>query len=437
MKVSTMRNVDFYVGIPLCFVGTLTKKVFSLFARRSVKDRPKNVLFIELSEMGSTILVDPAMQKLKREVPESQLFFAIFESCEPSLYLLNTIQRENVFTIRDRNIPVLALDTLRFLLWARRRRIDTVVDLELFSRFTALLTGFCGARNVIGFYPFNHEGLYRGNFLTHRVGYNPHIHVSKNFVALVHALLAQKAELPFSKIQISDEDVRLRKVTITEHQREEVRAIVRWVYPAYTPERNRIVLVNPNASELLPQRRWMPEHFSELIRKILAEHQDVLVLLTGAPSEKEQAERLRISTGSERCINFAGEVKFTQLTSLYDISLFMITNDSGPAHFASVTRMPTYVLFGPETPALYGSLGETTPIYAALACSPCVAATNHRKTPCRDNVCLQVIRPAGVYQVVKPALEARTAQVEQPLATGLPLGFSHRIRAVELAKSDA
>ena len=60
-----------------------------------------------------------------------------------------------------------------------------------------------------------------------------------------------------------------------------------------------------------------------------------------------------------------------------------------PGHFAAITDMPTFVIFGPETPALYGSLGKTTPIYAGLACSPCVSASNHRKTACMDNVCLR------------------------------------------------
>jgi len=81
-----------------------------------------------------------------------------------------------------------------------------------------------------------------------------------------------------------------------------------------------------------------------------------------------------------------------------------LTNDSGPGHFAAVTDMPTYVFFGPETPALYGSLGKTTPIYAGLACSPCVSAANHRKTVCKDNVCLQVITPDQVYEILRPAL---------------------------------
>jgi len=64
----------------------------------------------------------------------------------------------------------------------------------------------------------------------------------------------------------------------------------------------------------------------------------------------------------------------------------------------------TFVLFGPETPALYGSLGNSTPLYAGLACSPCVSATNHRKTPCRDNVCLQAISVETVLAQLRPAL---------------------------------
>jgi len=45
---------------------------------RKRKKAPKNVLFIELSEMGSAILVDPAMRKLQKEAG-ANLHFAIFK----------------------------------------------------------------------------------------------------------------------------------------------------------------------------------------------------------------------------------------------------------------------------------------------------------------------------------------------------------------------
>jgi hypothetical protein len=62
-----------------------------------------------------------------------------------------------------------------------------------------------------------------------------------------------------------------------------------------------------------------------------------------------------------------------------------------------VTPIPSFVLFGPETPALYGSLGNSTPIFAGLACSPCVSAANHRKTACNKPVCLDAISVDEVF----------------------------------------
>jgi len=84
-----------------------------------------------------------------------------------------------------------------------------------------------------------------------------------------------------------------------------------------------------------------------------------------------------------------------------------VTNDSGPAHFASLTDIRVFTLFGPETPILYAPLGEHgTPLYANLACSPCVSAFNHRKTTCTDNQCLKRILPAQVIDLVKESLQS-------------------------------
>jgi ADP-heptose:LPS heptosyltransferase len=408
LNVDRVRKIDYWVGIPLCFLSTLLLKLLGLFSGSGSERKLAKVLFIELSEMGSAILVDPAMRWIRDE-KHTELFFVIFKRNIASLQLLNTVPNENIFTIRDNGLVPLAIDSLRFLFWARRHQIDTVIDLELFSRFTALLTGFSGAVRRVGFYAFHHEGLYRGSLLTHRVSYNPHIHTAKNFLALVHAAASPVLEVPFTKKHFSNEDVKLERATVSQKSQQEMITRVRGVAPSFDPAKNRIVLINPNASELLPLRRWMPEKYTKLIQYILEAAPDVHVLITGAPSESGGAEALRQSVNNPRCHSFAGKTSFIELPWLYEISTLMVTNDSGPAHFASVTRMPTFVLFGPETPRLYGALGDTTPITAELACSPCVAATNHRKTSCKDPVCLKVISPEHVFSVLKPRLMERVA----------------------------
>lgn len=403
MKVDTMRRIDHLAGVPLCFLVTLLIKLLSIFSFKKTTD-VKNVLLIELSEMGSAILVDPAMRKLKEK--GAKLHFVIFKKNAPSLYLLSTVEKENIFTIREDSLSSLVIDTLKFFIWTRKNKIDTVIDLELFSRFTALLTGLSGAERRIGYHAFHNEGLYRGSLLTHEVAYNSHIHISKNFIALVNAAYATKHEVPYSKTLIHDDEIILAKASISDNEKDDMYQHVKGVYSDYNKDKQRIVLINPNASELLIQRRWMPEKYIELMKKVLNDYQDVIILITGAPSEKEEAEGLKKEVNNDRCINFAGQLQLSELPALYSISHMMLTNDSGPGHFSAITDLKTYVIFGPETPKLYGSLGNSTPIYAGLACSPCVSASNHRKTPCSDNVCLQVIEVEQVYKTIRPTLEA-------------------------------
>lgn len=403
MNVDTMRRIDHHAGIPLCFVVSGLLRLIRLFSPQRAAP-PRRVLFLELSEMGSTILADPAMRRL-RDRHGAELFFAIFARNRASLRLLDTVPEDNVFTLRADGLLPLAVDTLRFLRWTRARGIDTVIDLELFSRFTALLTGLSGAVNRVGFHAFHQEGLYRGEMLTHRVAYNPHIHIAKNFVALVDALAAAAPQLPYTKSVVTDADVRLVKAVVADVDRAAMAARVRAVLPAWTPGR-RLVLINPNASDLLPQRRWPPERFDALMRMILERHPDTVLLVTGARGESGQAAEFVRRLGTERCASFAGGCKLEELPALYGLAALMVTNDSGPGHFSAVTDLPTVVLFGPETPRLYGSLGNSWPVFAGLACSPCVSAHNHRKTPCRDNVCLQVITPEQVFAEVDAILTA-------------------------------
>ena len=404
ISVNTMRAIDHWVGVPLCAIASplvaLMDGIKNVFGRGP--EVPKKLLFIELSEMGSAILVDPAMRNAQARGAE--LFFLIFKSNRASLTLLNTVKPENIFTIDSSSLGGLIKDTLRFLIIAHRHRIDTVIDLELFSRFTALLTGLCGARRRVGYHIFHGEGLWRGFMLTRKVHYNPHIHITKNFLSLIHAAFAKQIEVPFSKIQIPDSEVRLEQAVINpialEKVRERIEKLATEAGVEYTQGKNRLILINPNASDLLPQRRWAQQRFSELIQSVHQQYPSDLILITGSPAEFDYVEKVRVVANIKNALNFAGQVSFAELPPLYTLSDVMVTNDSGPGHFSAVTPLRTVVLFGPETPALYGSIGNSIAITANLACSPCVSAANHRKTPCQDNVCMQAITVSQVLDKV-------------------------------------
>src|SRR5947209_10736979 len=224
MNVDTMRRIDHLAGVPLCAIATLLVRLRDWLrpARRPLR----RMLFVELSEMGTTLLAEPAMRKA-RVALSAELFFVIFERNVGSLELLGTFPPENVFTISDKSLFALARDTLGFLRWCRRKQIDTVIDLELFSRFTALLSGLSGADRRVGFHRFHNEGLYRGEMLTHRVAYNAHIHIAKNFIALVDALLAPEPTVPYSKTLIGDDEIKVTLSRPAEAMRAAVLARIR------------------------------------------------------------------------------------------------------------------------------------------------------------------------------------------------------------------
>ncbi len=395
MKVDTMRKVDRYVGIPLTFLFSLIWWPFSLINTTRRGPNLTHTLFIELSEMGSAILVDPALRKLKNE-GQAELFFAIFKSNRKSVDILQTVPKDHVFEMRSDNFFVLTVDVIKFIFWCRKHKINTVIDLELFSRFTALLTALSGAKSRIGFASLHDEGLYRGfRLINYPVRYNAHVHIAINFISLVNTALGYH-EQAYPTRAVQPSELQLAKAEVSSESKERVLAKIRQLYPAYT--REKIFLLNVNASDLLPQRKWMPERFAEIAKAFLLEHEDWIVLGTGSPQEKAYVENVVKMADHPRCLNSAGTFLFEELVPLYSLSTMMLTNDSGPAHFASVTDLKTFVIFGPETPELYGSLGNAEAIYLGLPCSPCVSAANHRKTSCLPRPCITGISTEMVKQ---------------------------------------
>ena len=88
-------------------------------------------------------------------------------------------------------------------------------------------------------------------------------------MALIHAAFSTKAEQPFSKVHITDASIQIAQAVIKPSDTQAVLGrIERLALDAkrsFSLGQQPLLLVNPNASELLVQRRWAPESFSALI----------------------------------------------------------------------------------------------------------------------------------------------------------------------------
>jgi ADP-heptose:LPS heptosyltransferase len=162
-----------------------------------------------------------------------------------------------------------------------------------------------------------------------------------------------------------------------------------------------LILLNPNASDLLPLRRWPAMRYVELARRLLERYPDLFIGFTGSSAEAVANNRLADEVGSSRVIPLAGKTTLRQVLVLYTRSEILVTNDSGPAHFASMTPIHVVTLFGPETPALFAARSPNAiALWAGIACSPCVNAYNNRQSVCRNNLCMQAITVDDVFKEV-------------------------------------
>ncbi len=408
MKLTSMRRIDYFVGIPATFVLTLLVRLLSAFRPPRAPGTPRRILFIELSEMGSTILASAAIRRVQERYPESPHAFAIFRKNAASLRLLSLFDERHIFTLRDDSLTHMAADIVAFMRFCRNERIDTVIDLELFSRVSSILSLLAGATTRVGFHNYDGEGLYRGEHLTHRVHYNPYLHMSQNFLALIEALDCDPDAIPLPKRVIPVPAPPIQVAPNAEafgYVRRELEAC----YPL-TPA-HRLVVVNHDAGSLLPIRTWPAERFAELIRRLLEADETIVVVLMGIAEAEESARAIVERVGDARCIDFVGRTRtLTDVLQLFHQSALLITNDSGPAHFASLTPIKSITLFGPETPVLYGPLGpDAVHLFARLACSPCLSALNHRSSPCTDNQCLKAIEVDEVLDHARQLLNGGTA----------------------------
>jgi lipopolysaccharide heptosyltransferase II len=400
MKVDLMRFIDRRLGVPVCFLLSCIHGLEKIVRKSETVKSPKKILFMELSEMGSMVLACPLFKRTKEIFPEAELYFLTFKENRYALDILGIFAEDKVITISSRNFIKFFLTAIAALWKLRRERISVAVDMELFARFTAIVSYLSGAKNRVGYYRYYNEGLYRGNFLTHRVAFNPQLHIAYNLLNLIYALISPQGELPLAKKPIAGEILEIPKLRISDEKKKQVLSKLRDENKNIAAA-EKIIVLNPNASDLVPVRRWPSENYVELA-ELLLKHEGVYVVITGTESEREYAERIRKAVGSERCLNFSGRTSFPELIALYSLSSALVTNDSGPVHFSSLTDIKTFALFGPETPNLYGPLAKSCHVfYAHYSCSPCISAFNHRHSPCNDNKCLKAISAREVYEELK------------------------------------
>ena len=406
MKIETQRFIDRWVGQLLCSGVSAWVRFTGLFGSPArLAKEPKNVLIILLSEMGSIVLAGPMFAEIRRKYPSAAIHILQLKKNQEVSKLLQLTEVENMHSLDDSSGGKLIGDILKISLKMRRLGLDAVIDCELFSRVSALLSFSTGAPVRVGFTPHTQEGLYRGSFINHSIPYNPYQHISKQFLSLVDALEAPDAGPrnkpgPIREVPTENE----LSVAFTQEELHQYREKVRRDHPV--TQGRKLVLMYAGGG-ILPIRAWPAAHYARVASGLCA--QGYSVGLIGLKDDAQLAKDLIAQVNHANCVDLTGYTKsIRELLMLFHASDLLITNDGGPGHFATVTPIQTMVFFGPETGKLYGPLGNRNLVLeSGIACSPCLSAYNHRLTFCDgDNQCLKRIAPDPVLDQALQFLHA-------------------------------
>ncbi len=405
MNVASMRRIDRWIGVPACALLTLVRRLDDLLLRRRPTSAPGKIAAIKLAEQGATVLAYPALENARDQVGADNLYFVVFAENRFIVDLLEIVPPRNVIAIRTGNPLQTFIETLRAVWRMRREGIEATIDCEFFARSSAILSYMSGARTRVGFHAYFGEASYRGDLMTHRLSFNPFLHASQIFHLLVEAIGCPPERLPACDVEPPD-GLALPQITPTEQDLAAVRELLREAVGRETLPP--LVLLNANCGDLLPLRRWAPERYVELARRLLERYPDLAIVFTGAPDEAVEAASLVDQIASARCVSLAGRTSLPQLFALYCLAEVMVTNDSGPGHYSTVTPIDVISLFGPEAPAVFGPRTPRSHVlWSGIACSPCVNAFNDRQSACTDNVCMTKISVDQVFELACRVYEAR------------------------------
>lgn len=387
----------------MCAALSLWHRATRVFTRAGSADAPKRILVVLLSEMGSLVLAEPMFRRLNSQFPGAEIHMMLFARNRQLLDLLGVVKPEHVMTVRDASPVLLVCDLLRAIVRIRATRFDAVIDCELFSRVSAVISGLSGARQRAGFHRHTQEGLYRGSFMTAPVSYNPYRHLSHQLVTLVDALSSNS--VPRAKC---DGDLPTYLPPTFKPASGEVDREVAQLHRDHPALSNRpLVLLYPSGG-LLSIRAWPVQHYILVAQQLLADGYAVGII--GMREDRPLAEQIvSACKPNESCINLAGYTRSVRhLMCLFHRAQLLITNDGGPGQFAAMTPIASIVFFGPETPTLYRSWSPNAyAFFTQLPCSPCLTAYNHRSSPCDgDNQCLKRISPKEVLAKARELLAA-------------------------------
>jgi heptosyltransferase-2 len=352
-----------------------------------------NVLVLQTSFLGDTVLTLPLLAEIKRRFPLARL--TLFCSPQGKEFAAGCGAIDHVI-VDDKKGVHRGLSGLRRQAQRLRQMGFTLALTPHKSLRSALILYLARIPCRVGFRQS------KGWFLFNRLVNRPsERHDVERNLALLNAfgIATEDCERGFDSVGIHARDT-----------------VTRGDLPS-TIEAGQKLRIGLNPGSVWVTKRWHVKAYAQFIA-LLKARWDCDVVIFGGPQDAQIAAAIKEASAAD-CINLAATLSLTELPAALAACDVFVSNDSGPMHIAVALGVPTVALFCATTPALgfYPYTSDAVVLQKDLPCRPC-ASHGGRRCPLGTEDCIRLIRPEHVLQAVESLLkrggEKRAAASHQP-----------------------
>lgn len=332
----------------------------------------KRILFIRLSSLGDIVKCVPAYRALVKSFPGVQSDWLVDVAFAGVL--------EGQLT-GGSVVPVTRSWSFGRLLKIRKifrtNNYNLVLDAHGNIR-SGIYAGMTGAPVRVGFAPgFHKEGWINSLFMTHRVA--PHGFI-QNRKLMAMALVRECGGLDCDDYPF---------MTAQPQQIKKAEAFFK---------SGPVVLIHPGGSRRGMYKRWFPDRYSHLTKKLKDTYAANIYLVAGNPEERNLCTLIQKNAGID--LSILPPTDYQGLMGYLAAADLVIGADSGPVHLADALGTPTVSIHGPKDPARYGPFGPRS--IAVSHNLECVFPNGRQglvcsNTTCRHRECLQKVTVEDVF----------------------------------------
>ncbi len=340
------------------------------------------ILIIALSGIGDALMFTPALKLLKKSLPDAKIDALImFKGVKDFYEQMPEINKVHYFDFLNQS----KFSAFKFVL-GLRGNYDYSVSVYPSNRVEYNGINFLlGAKNRLAIKYLRKDFWNLGFLNGPRILEDDKLHNVEENIRMVEQITGEKySEYPPLEFPLSDDAQNIAHKFVDDIYGEE--KLVIGFHAGCQTLKNHI------------NRRWAPESFAELGRRLIRDF-DATVLLFGGPDEDDLKDYIATMINSENCIDVQTK-SLTETAAIIKQCDLMVTNDSGLMHVSAAMQRKVIALIGPtNTNYIYPWKTEYEIASINLECSPCFYYSPKPLTCKRKDVMYKCIRELEVKQV--------------------------------------